>query len=51
MDIVNLDDESVIEDLDQMVTTLDNNLSNLLKKHVPEITKNSHYQTKQTLVF
>ena len=39
MDIVNLDNESVTEDLDQMVTTLDNNLSNLLEKHAPEITK------------
>ena len=39
MDMVNLDNESVIEDLDQMVTTLDNNLSNLLEKHAPEITK------------
>ena len=38
-DIVNLDNGSVIEDLDQMVTTLDNNLSNLLEKHAPEITK------------
>ena len=39
MDIVNLDNESVIDDLDQMITTLDNNLSNLLEKHAPEITK------------
>ena len=39
MEIVNLDNESVIEDLDQMVTTLDNNLSNLLEKHASEITK------------
>ena len=39
MDIVNLDDESVTEDLDQMVTTLESNLSNLLEKHAPEVTK------------
>ena len=39
MDIVNLDDESVTEDLDQMVTTLENNLSYLLEKHAPEETK------------
>ena len=39
MDIVNLDDGNVTEDLDQMVTTLENNLSNLLEKHTPEATK------------
>ena len=39
MDIANLDDGNVTEDLDQMVTTLENNLSNLLEKHAPEVTK------------
>ena len=39
MDIINLDDVSVTEDLDQMVTTLENNLSNLLQKHAPDVTK------------
>ena len=39
MDIANLDDGNVTEDLDQMVTTLENNLSNLLEKHEPEVTK------------
>ena len=39
MDIVNSDHVSVTEDLDQMVTTLENNLLNLLEKHAPEVTK------------
>ena len=39
MDIINLDDVSVTEDLDQMVITLENNLLNLLEKHAPEVTK------------
>ena len=39
MDIANLDDGNVTEDLDQMVTTLENNLSNLLEKHAPEVAK------------
>ena len=39
MDIANLDDGNVTEDLDQMVTTLENNHSNLLEKHAPELTK------------
>ena len=39
MDIANLDDRNVTEDLDQMETTLENNLSNLLEKHAPEVTK------------
>ena len=39
MDIINLDDVSVTEELDQMVTTLENNLLNLLEKHAPEVNK------------
>ena len=39
MDIVNFDDVRVTEDLDQMVTTLENILLNLLEKHAPEVTK------------
>ena len=38
---MNLDNESITEDLDQMVTTLDKNLSNLLEKHAPEKKKQS----------
>ena len=39
MDKVNLEDGNATEDLDQMVTTLENNLSNLFEKHAPEVTK------------
>ena len=31
--------ENDTEDLDQMVTTMENNLSKLLEKHAPEVTK------------
>ena len=39
MDIANLEDGNVTDDLDQMVTNLENNLSNLLEQHAPEVTK------------
>ena len=39
MAIINLDDVSVTEELDQMITTLENNLLNFLEKHAPEVTK------------